>query len=103
MGQVVTTPSSAVLPFFLDGGVDSELSAARSAHVKKDLNSKELLVFGYQFEAAPYLVYGVADADGNLKTGPVHIHLPEPVMMHDFAATEHYRSALQCFVSVLLV
>ncbi len=51
MRQVVTTPSSAVLPFFLDGGVDSELSAARSAHVKKASGMIAKVSLGSQFRS----------------------------------------------------
>jgi carotenoid cleavage dioxygenase-like enzyme len=61
-----------------------------SAHVKRDAHTNELVVFGYQTRRAPYLVYGVADATGHLTVGPVPIQLPEGVMMHDFAMTQHY-------------
>jgi carotenoid cleavage dioxygenase len=59
-----------------------------SAHTKVDEHTGELLFFGYS-TTAPYLHYGVVDADDRL----VHstpITLPGPRLPHDMTFTEHY-------------
>ncbi len=45
-----------------------------SAHVKR--SGDDLVMFGYQFLQRPYVVYGVADAAGRMKLGPVEIDIP---------------------------
>src|SRR5919202_2651140 len=60
-----------------------------TAHPKLDAQTGELLFFGYNPVAPPYLQYGVVSPAGEI----VHdtaIDLPVPVMMHDFAVTERY-------------
>jgi carotenoid cleavage dioxygenase-like enzyme len=59
-----------------------------SAHPKVDDRTGELLFFSYSKEA-PYMRYGVVDADDNL----VHltdVPLPGPRLPHDMAFTENY-------------
>ena len=67
---------------------DGRLRHAFTAHPKRDPITGELLCFGYQ-PVRPYLRYSVIDADGVLRS-TTPIELPEAVMMHDFAITEHY-------------
>lgn len=59
-----------------------------TAHPKVDLDTGQMFAFGYS-AIPPYLRYHVIDADGTL-TRTVDIDLPVPVMMHDFAITEHH-------------
>jgi carotenoid cleavage dioxygenase len=60
-----------------------------TAHPKIDPTTGELLCFGYNRRATPYLQYSVFTAPGALAhTTP--IDLPRPVMMHDFAVTPRY-------------
>lgn len=49
----------------------------------------ELFAFGYDVNKAPHVTYRVVSKDGVLSE-PVHITIPEPVMMHDFAITENF-------------
>lgn len=65
-----------------------------SAHTKVDENRNELLFFNYQ-TTAPYMHYGVVDADHRL----VHyteIDLPGPRLPHDMAFTENYAILNDC-------
>ncbi len=64
------------------------LHGSMTAHPKWDPRTGELLFFGYS-PFAPYLRYHTADAAGQL-TRSVDIDLPNPVMMHDFVATDHH-------------
>jgi carotenoid cleavage dioxygenase-like enzyme len=50
--------------------------------------SGELFTFGYQFQP-PYCIYRVVSKDGVMQD-EVTITVSGPVMMHDFAITEHY-------------
>lgn len=59
-----------------------------SAHTKVDEATGELLFFNYSKEA-PYMHYGVVDAQGEL-VHYVPIPLPGPRLPHDMAFTEHY-------------
>ncbi|NMN99965.1 apocarotenoid-15,15'-oxygenase [Gordonia sp. TBRC 11910] len=59
-----------------------------SAHPKVDDRTGELLFFNYSKEA-PYMKYGVVDADNNL-AHYVDIPLPGPRLPHDMAFTENY-------------
>ena len=47
------------------------------------------MFFGYQFLNEPWLTYHRVDAAGNL-VQTEQIEIPNPVMMHDCAITEHY-------------
>lgn len=72
------------------GEVDfgGKLQGAFTAHPKIDPFTGEMLFFGYS-PFPPYLRYYVVDAAGEL----VHhadIDIPNSVMIHDFAVTEHY-------------
>ena len=59
-----------------------------TAHPKIDPITGEMFAFGYS-AIPPYLRYHVFDAGGILRRS-VDIHLPAPVMMHDFAITERH-------------
>lgn len=65
-----------------------------SAHPKVDLRTGELLFFNYS-KRAPYLNYGVADADGRL-AHYTPIDLPGPRLPHDMAFTENYAILNDC-------
>jgi carotenoid cleavage dioxygenase-like enzyme len=68
---------------------NGKLASAFTAHPKVDPVTGEMMFFGYAIAQPPYLKYSVVSADGELlRTVP--IDLPTPVMMHDFAITEHY-------------
>ena len=67
---------------------DGALVGAMTAHPKIDTVTGEMHFFGYS-AMAPYLRYHVADASGRLIRS-IDIDLPNPVMMHDFAITEHH-------------
>ncbi|RAY12780.1 apocarotenoid-15,15'-oxygenase [Actinomadura craniellae] len=65
-----------------------------SAHTKVDEHTGELLFFNYG-TAAPYMHYGVVDADNRL----VHyteVPLPGPRLPHDMAFTENYAILNDC-------
>ena len=64
------------------------LENAFSAHPKIDPRTGQMLGFGY-WPFAPFLRYHEIAADGTL-TRSVDIDLPEAVVMHDFAVTEHH-------------
>ncbi|MEW4568150.1 carotenoid oxygenase family protein [Tautonia sp. JC769] len=64
------------------------LRHAFTAHPKIDPETGEMFCFGYQ-PVRPYLQYSVVDAGGTLRS-TTPIDLPRPVMMHDFAITEHH-------------
>lgn len=68
------------------GEFPSELGV--SAHPKVDERTGEMLFFNYNTEA-PYLHYGVVDADDRL-VHYVGIDLPGPRLPHDMAYTENY-------------
>jgi len=60
-----------------------------TAHPKIDPATGHMHFFGYHLEAPPYCTYAEVDAEGNLiKSVPITVS--KPVMMHDFAITEHY-------------
>lgn len=59
-----------------------------SAHSKVDENTGEFLFFDYG-NVHPYMIYGVASADGKL-THCVPIELPGPRLPHDMAITQNY-------------
>jgi carotenoid cleavage dioxygenase-like enzyme len=59
-----------------------------TAHPKVDAVTGEMLFFGYTF-STPIIKYGVVLPDGRLDHY-IEIPLDVPVMMHDFAVTEHY-------------
>ncbi len=67
---------------------DGALRGACTAHPKIDPYNGEMIFFGYS-GMPPYLRYTVVDASGAI----VHyaeIDIPNPVMIHDFAVTEHH-------------
>lgn len=59
-----------------------------SAHPKADDTTGELLFFNYG-KQAPYMHYGVVDADNQL-VHYVDVELPGPRLPHDMAFTENY-------------
>lgn len=68
---------------------DNKLASTFTAHPKVDPVTGEMIIFGFAPIAPPYLEYSVVSAEGELlRTVPIDI--PAPVMMHDFAITEHY-------------
>ncbi|HUO48845.1 MAG TPA: carotenoid oxygenase family protein [Acidimicrobiales bacterium] len=67
---------------------DGRLASPFTAHPKIDPVSGEMLFFGYA-PFPPYLRYHVVSADGEL-VQTTDIDLPNPVMIHDFAVTEHH-------------
>lgn len=68
---------------------DDKLVSTITAHPKVDPATGEMIMFGFAPIAPPYLEYSVISAEGKLlRTVPIDI--PDPVMMHDFAITEHY-------------
>jgi carotenoid cleavage dioxygenase-like enzyme len=66
-----------------------KLRHAFTAHPKLDAQTGELLFFGYNPVAPPYVQYGIVSPAGEI----VHdtpVDVAAPVMMHDFAVTERY-------------
>lgn len=67
---------------------DGTLTHNFTAHPKVDVNSGEMLTFGYS-PMPPFLTYSVINPEGKA----VHtkeITIPKGIMMHDFAITENY-------------
>ncbi|MCS6977271.1 MAG: carotenoid oxygenase family protein [Gemmatales bacterium] len=60
-----------------------------TAHPKVDPVTGEVLCFGYNLVAKPYLQYSVIAPWGQI-ISTTAIDLPRPVMMHDFAVTANY-------------
>lgn len=59
-----------------------------TAHPKVDAQTGEMMLFGYS-ALSPFVQYSVVNPAGELlRTVPVKLR--RPVMMHDFAVTEHY-------------
>ncbi|MFN6568431.1 carotenoid oxygenase family protein [Dendronalium sp. ChiSLP03b] len=68
---------------------DGKLASTFTAHPKIDAQTGEMIAIGFAPIAPPYLEYSVVSAEGKmLRTVPIDI--PAPVMMHDFAITQHY-------------
>jgi carotenoid cleavage dioxygenase-like enzyme len=65
-----------------------------SAHTKIDENTGEMLFFNYGTEA-PYMHYGVVDAEGKL-AHYIDVHLPGPRLPHDMAFTENFAIVNDC-------
>jgi len=65
-----------------------------SAHTKVDEHTGEMLFFNYS-TAAPYMHYGVVDADDRL-AHYVDIPLPGPRLPHDMAFTERFAILNEC-------
>ncbi len=68
---------------------NDKIASTFTAHPKVDPVTGEMIVFGFAPIAPPYLEYSVVSKEGELKR-TVPIDIPAPVMMHDFAITEHY-------------
>nr|WP_243147069.1 carotenoid oxygenase family protein [Scytonema sp. UIC 10036] len=68
---------------------DNQLTFPFTAHPKIDVQTGEMMFFGYQPLTKPYIQYGIVSAEGKIvKTIPVDI--PSPIIMHDFAITQNY-------------
>ncbi|KAL6040084.1 Dioxygenase [Balamuthia mandrillaris] len=68
---------------------NGKLQHTFTAHPKVDAKTGEMVFFGYRVESAPYVFYSVVSKEGCLvRTLPIDIEVP--VMMHDFAITQHY-------------
>lgn len=66
-----------------------KLLSAFTAHPKVDDKTGEMMFFGYNPIAPPYVQYSLVSKEGELLfTRPIDV--PRGVMMHDFAITEHY-------------
>lgn len=76
MAQVVTTPTCALLPFFMEGGVDSELSAARSAHVRKASGMLTKVSLGSQFRSQVRFAVGRVCTAQSLACSLLHLQKP---------------------------
>lgn len=68
---------------------DEQLTFPFCAHPKIDARTGEMMFFGCQSLAKPYVQYGIVSPEGKIvKTMPIDI--PSPISMHDFAITEKY-------------
>lgn len=81
----LTTGLDTVGPVDFDG----KLTTPMTAHPKLCPETGELLFFGYQFMAEPWLTYHRLDPSGRLVQSEV-IEIPKPVMMHDFTITRNH-------------
>lgn len=79
------------------GTVPGSLAAGVTAHPKLDPVTGELVWFRSSW-TEPYLVYGVADAEGTV-TVEQEVALQGPAMMHDFAISERYSLLLDLNVA----
>ena len=66
-----------------------ELPCGVAAHAKTDPRTGELIFFDYDPYEAPYMRYGVLDAQGALVTLQ-DAELPRPALLHDLHFTERY-------------
>jgi carotenoid cleavage dioxygenase len=80
----ITADLDTVGPYDFNGA----LKTAMTAHPKRDPATGELHFFGYSL-VPPFVTYHLASADGRLLRS-VPIGVTGPIMMHDFAITEHY-------------
>lgn len=80
----VSADLETVGPFDFGG----RLGSSMTAHPHIDPKTGDMLFFGYGM-FPPYLTYYRADAAGTI-VERAEIDLPAPVMMHDFAITEHH-------------
>jgi carotenoid cleavage dioxygenase-like enzyme len=67
---------------------DGQLTHGFTAHPKVDMKTGEMMTFGYA-PFPPYVTYSVVDKQGKF-THTTDIDIPRPVLMHDFAITEHF-------------
>lgn len=96
-GRLLTTYYQCGVPYIIDaatleteGPMDVEGLKIRqvSAHSRTDLSTGEFMFFDYNV-TAPYMTYGVLDADGKLAHF-TDIELPGPRLPHDMAITPTY-------------
>lgn len=68
---------------------NDQLTFPFTAHPKINPKTGEMMFFGYQPLAKPYIQYGIVSPEGKIvKTMPIDI--PSPISTHDFAITEKY-------------
>ncbi|CAI6006825.1 unnamed protein product [Closterium sp. NIES-64] len=86
------------LPYSLDSSTldtkgvhsfDDTWRSGMTAHPKVDPVTNHMMIYGYNLTHKPYLRYGVVDPSGSL-IHATDLDLPHPVMMHDFAITQHH-------------
>ncbi len=96
-GQLLTLmegaePHSVGLPGLTTNGTYDfcgKLISSFTAHPKVDEKTGEMMFFGYNPMAAPYVQYSLVSKDGELQfTRPIDV--PRGVMMHDFSITQNY-------------
>ncbi|CAI5487712.1 unnamed protein product [Closterium sp. Naga37s-1] len=68
---------------------DDMWRSGMTAHPKVDPVTNHMMIYGYNLTHKPYLRYGVVDPSGSL-VHATDLDLPHPVMMHDFAITQHH-------------
>lgn len=68
---------------------DGKLTRAFTAHPKVDVETGEMISFGYNMMMPPFLSYYVVDKNGKMTTN-IDIDLPKGVMMHDCAITKNH-------------
>ncbi len=84
----VPTQLSRELDTIGEWNFDGRLNGSFTAHPKIDPINGEMVFFGDQ-PIPPYVRYHVVDATGAL-VHSADVEIPAPIMMHDFAITEHY-------------
>ncbi|CAI5505006.1 unnamed protein product [Closterium sp. Naga37s-1] len=86
------------LPYSLDSSTldtkgvhsfDDTWRSGMTAHPKVDPVTNHMMIYGYNLTHKPYLRYGVVDPSGSL-IHATDLDLLHPVMMHDFAITQHH-------------
>ena len=85
------TPYRVTLPELETQGehdFDGTVTHNFTAHPKVDVESGEMMTFGYSL-TPPFLTYSVVDTDGRASHS-TEITIPKPIMMHDCAITQNY-------------
>lgn len=68
---------------------NGKLSSSFTAHPKVDPVTGEMITYGYSLAEPPFLQYSLVSSDGEL-LWTIPIDLPQGVLMHDCAITQHY-------------
>jgi carotenoid cleavage dioxygenase-like enzyme len=74
---------------------NGKLEQAMTAHPKLDVNTGELHFYRYSFFTEPYLIYYVANSEGDI-TRTTPIELSQPALLHDMALSENYAIFCHC-------